>query len=237
MNATRHAWLLMTPTRHELIPIAKRLSMQPLELSLFEGECEGQRVVGTHTGVGAERVIQSATRVLASYPATDIVLVGFAGGLDPMLGVGHVEEFRRFVSENGEAIELPAIYATSPATPPLSLLTVDRVVSTPQEKAALFHQHKARMVDMESYGVARWAVAHSYPLRVIRVVSDGANHTLPAETADWVTAEGRTKTLSAALHALRHPGAIPSLIELGRNAQLAGDALARRISDQVRASR
>lgn len=234
MNAALRAWLFLTPTRHELIPVAKRLSMQPLELSLFEGEYEGQRVVGTHTGIGAERVIQCATRVLASYPATDIVLAGFAGGLDPMLGVGHVEEFNRFINEQGEAIELADKTATAP---PPSLLTVERVIASPEEKAALFDRHKARMVDMESFGVARWAQARSLNLRVIRVVSDGARHALPANSKDWVTAEGRSRTPTVVLHALRHPGSIPSLIELGRNTKLAGDALARRIEDLVRRTR
>lgn len=114
---------------------------------------------------------------------------------------------------SAEHEELPVEPRTPPVTPASSrddgrrdvkvgaILGLDRVVSSPQEKADAFARSGALAIDMESHHVARAASEHRLPFIAIRAISDQAHEALPTIMASFVDMEGRTK-MSAVLAAL-----------------------------------
>lgn len=108
-----------------------------------------------------------------------------------------------------------------------AILGLDRLLSSPQDKAAAFARTGALAVDMESHHVARAAAAHGLPFIAIRAISDRADEALPACFAGFVDGEGRTK-MSAVLAALiLGRVGLRELLAAGRSSRLAHQALFR----------
>jgi adenosylhomocysteine nucleosidase len=82
-----------------------------------------------------------------------------------------------------------------------AILGLDRMLSSPQEKADAFARHGALAIDMESHHVARAAGERNLPFIAVRAISDQADEVLPAIMATFVDADGQTK-MSAVLAAL-----------------------------------
>jgi adenosylhomocysteine nucleosidase len=81
------------------------------------------------------------------------------------------------------------------------ILGLDRMLSSPPEKADAFARRGALAIDMESHHVARAAGERNLPFIAVRAISDQAGEALPAIMATFVDADGRTK-MSAVLAAL-----------------------------------
>ncbi|HNB27349.1 MAG TPA: hypothetical protein PLR41_10350 [Alphaproteobacteria bacterium] len=108
-----------------------------------------------------------------------------------------------------------------------SFLGLDRILASPQDKAAAFARTGALAIDMESHHVARAAAAHGLPFIAIRAISDRADEALPACFADFVDAEGGTK-MSAVLAALISGRiSLRELLAAGRSSRLAHQTLLR----------
>lgn len=82
-----------------------------------------------------------------------------------------------------------------------AVLGLDRLLSSPREKAEAFARRGALAIDMESHHVARAAGERGLPFIAVRAISDRADEALPAVMASFVDAEGQTK-MSAVLAAL-----------------------------------
>lgn len=82
-----------------------------------------------------------------------------------------------------------------------AILGLDRMLSSPQEKADAYARRGALAIDMESHHVARVAGERNLPFIAVRAISDQANEVLPAIMASFVDADGQTK-MSAVLAAL-----------------------------------
>jgi adenosylhomocysteine nucleosidase len=82
-----------------------------------------------------------------------------------------------------------------------AILGLDRLLSSPREKADAYARRGAIAIDMESHHVARAAGERNLPFIAVRAISDQADEALPAIMATFVDAEGQTK-MSAVLAAL-----------------------------------
>jgi adenosylhomocysteine nucleosidase len=82
-----------------------------------------------------------------------------------------------------------------------AILGLDRMLSSPREKADAYARRGALAIDMESHHVARVAGERNLPFIAVRAISDRADEVLPAIMATFVDAEGQTK-MSAVLAAL-----------------------------------
>jgi nucleoside phosphorylase len=108
-----------------------------------------------------------------------------------------------------------------------AILGLDRMVSSPQEKADAFARSGALAIDMESHHVARAAAERGVPFIAVRAVSDQAHEVLPAIMATFVDTDGQTK-MSAVLAALIFGRVkLGELLQAGRSAKQAHRALFR----------
>jgi nucleoside phosphorylase len=104
---------------------------------------------------------------------------------------------------------------------------LDRLLSTPQDKADAYARRDALVIDMESHHVARAASERGLPFVAVRAVSDGAHQALPAVMASFVDGEGQTK-MSAVLAALiLRRVKLGELLQAGRASKRAHQALLR----------
>jgi adenosylhomocysteine nucleosidase len=137
-------------------------------------------------------------------------MAGLAGALDPSLNVGDV------------LIDDPT--GIVPAAVPMRrgrIVTVNRIIATPAEKAALFERTAALAVDMETDRVRQWAA------RVVnvRAISDRADEVLDPRVVGLIDELGNAKPLAIAATIVRRPALIPYLNRLGKNAKLAAERL------------
>jgi nucleoside phosphorylase len=101
----------------------------------------------------------------------------------------------------------------------------ERVLSRPDEKAALGRERRAAAVDMESALVRAWAADRTLPAFSVRAVLDGLDETLPAELPEG---EGAA---AMARYALRHLASLPLLLSTGAKSRRAMSALSIFLAD------
>lgn len=155
-----------------------------------------------------------------------LIIVGFSGGLNDRYPTGATVEPIGVFGPPHEAFRLQqqrivtALPESLPPTEPL-LVSVTSVVHQPRDKRDLGHMTGASLVDMETFWLLKIAYELDLPCRVIRAVSDEADHPLPAGVEHLVRPDGRREPWAIAKHLLRRPASIPSLIRLGRAASKA----------------
>lgn len=110
------------------------------------------------------------------------------------------------------------------ALPIETLITVDRIVSTAEEKARLSFFGEA--VDMESAMIMSQFVAVTVPALTIRAVSDAADEDLPVDFDRCVTPQGAIKPMSLVNAIVRRPSKLPNLVRFGRQSNHAAQRLA-----------
>jgi adenosylhomocysteine nucleosidase len=203
--------------------------------TITEGETAGGRVVAVAlAGMGRTAVRQATLRLIAGHRPRWIVSAGFGGALDPSLALGDIILPREIVPPEPDAprlrvdLELGPVVAARPGRRIQSgrLATVDHVIRTAAEKAALRERTGADVVDMETSAVAAVCHERSQPFFAVRVISDDATADLPPEVLTILGPTGSFR-LGAAVGALwRRPASLKELWGLREAAIEASDRLA-----------
>ncbi len=216
----------------EAEPFASRVSgsvsTQAGGLTIHAGSLAGRQIVWVIAGAGEERAARAAGLLIDGHRPHCLVSPGFAGGLVENLSRGSLTTPQRVLRRGQEPIDLAPwpenILASSTAT---TLLTADTIATTTLEKRALAQATGADLVDMETWGVARKAIAAGLDCHSLRVISDAVDDQLPPEVARLVQPQSSLRRLGAACAALgRRPGAAVDLWRLWEHAVVDGKSLA-----------
>jgi adenosylhomocysteine nucleosidase len=171
-----------------------------------ESEFEGIRIIHHLVGIGAVGLVD-----IQIDPQTDyIIMAGVAGALDPSLALGDV-----ILGDCPEAIAGPVRIRRG------TIHTTDRIVSTPAEKAELFNQTSASVVDMETAPVRAFALRLQIPFIALRAISDTSSQQLDSRLLKLVDPWGRPKPTALAKYLAANPIRIGALMKLGRDSGLA----------------
>lgn len=174
-------------------------------------------------GIGKERAQASISRILSSrrwHQGDGLLLLGFAGGLDPVLKCGDLLVPTFYYAESGDQIaadrdlwqqarlaamagELPVVQGNS--------LTVSEAIASADDKGALYRQHQVGSVNMEDYWVAEVATQARVPFLSARAVLDPAGQSLPR-----CVTELAGRPWEAALRVLSQPWRAPAILALAR---------------------
>jgi nucleoside phosphorylase len=102
--------------------------------------------------------------------------------------------------------------------------TAERVATTMKDKAGI--ASFADAVDMESFGIMK--EAHAWGMRpiAIRAVSDGADKDLPIDFNRTINSSNQVSIPRVLAELAKKPGALPALIEFGKQSRRAAEALA-----------
>ncbi|MCC6680923.1 MAG: hypothetical protein IT445_08475 [Phycisphaeraceae bacterium] len=176
------------------------------------------------TGMGPQRMCEALEHIDASRRNGRVILIGFAGGLDPRLASGDLLRIGRVLHEGDPPIELDE---SGGAT----LLTADTLVASPRQKSELRQTTGADAVDMESYFAARLMQQRGIPLTIFRGITDPSDAALPMQSTQWVKPDGSHDTAAVVGYLLTHPHHLPRLLRLGRSSRRAAEALGRAVAE------
>ena len=155
-----------------------------------------------------------------------VLIAGVCGGLDPSLAPSSIILCRRVTAQGQPDLGPdPALFEAARrrlrlmGLPFVSsvLLTVGRPAGSVREKTALWNEHGAAGVDMETYALAQAAVAHRVPWLALRAVVDPAGATLPRDVRTWRDeVDERTIARRLAVRPLEWPACIRLALGLRR---------------------
>lgn len=179
----------------------------------------------------AQRLVDAGCRLLLSW--------GVAGGLDPQLRAGELVVPAAVVDEGGGCWPLaPGLAEAAAAGMPESfrredhgegrcILGLDRMVTSPDDKTALFALTGAMTADMESHRVAKVAAARRLPVLAIRAVSDPIEARLPRLVAQALGEDGEPRLGRVALGLAQRPWDLGALMRVKRETDAALESLGR----------
>jgi adenosylhomocysteine nucleosidase len=192
-----------------------------------EGTLAGLRVAWCISGVGGPAAARAAALMLDGHRPRRLVSAGFVGGLDPVVPRGGIVRPGAVTTEQpGPLLPLALIGAEAAAAGPL-MVSVDTVAATVAHKRALADRTGAAIVDMETHAIATVAAHAGLPCLAVRVVSDDATQTLPAEVATLARPQSSFRRFGALIGALgRRPAVAIDLWRLYEHAVVDGRTLA-----------
>jgi len=230
---------MLAPMPSELRPLVKRLGLQPSSSPagrrVHEGLSGSASVVAAMTGMGTAGAAEAARRMLDAGDVDHVIVVGIAGGIDDRLAIGDV--IRPGVVIDGAS---GAEYRPHPlgehTDPPDqgALHTSDEFIVDPDRVAALRERGVIAM-DMETAAVAAVCEELGCPWSVVRAISDRSSDGMADEAVFGLAhPDGSPNLPAVARFVARHPGRIPQLVRLGRDASRATNAAASAAAEACR---
>ena len=194
----------------------------------FVGEWQGVPVVLVRSGMGRERAQSALVEVAEKWKLEEVISIGYAGALDPSLEIGDLVVADQVVeagfSRTDGGLKSYSLHKevlnTIAGGPGKTLLTVDRIAATPEEKKLLRDQYSAVAVDMETSALAAEAQARKLSFISVRAITDTADQEL-IDCTHLVAEDGDVSKLKAGWHVITHPGDLKGMIELGQHAKTA----------------
>ncbi len=168
-------------------------------------------------GMGPDAARENTERLLrASAPPSLIVSVGICGGLRDGLNVGDLVVPCEVVTVDRQLWKCEPI--ALPATG--RLLSVNRIVSSVEEKRRLHIEHAADIVDMEAASIAAICAERGIPFAAIKAISDTVSDSLPSELKQ-IAPNGHVRIGKLLLAIGKRPSLLADLLRLQRMTSIA----------------
>jgi adenosylhomocysteine nucleosidase len=199
----------------ELRPLRRRLRLSKSGAG-YVGRIGERPVIAVVTGVGTARAHAATARLLDGADVEWVIVVGIAGSLDDTAAIGTVV-LPAVVVDGANASEhrpTPLRIGTARG----ALWTADELIVEPAVQADL-RSRGVVALDMETAAVAKVCEERDVAWSVVRAISDRAS--VDAEIVGLTRPDGTVNPAAVARFLVRHPGALPRLIRLGRDATLA----------------
>ena len=196
------------------------------------GQLRKFRVAVVESGVGQEKARRATRAMIETFQPKRVISAGYSGGLDATLKRFAIRIPSAVIRESdGNRIQL-----YPEADNPVSLLTTDFVVATPNRKKTLGEKYQADLVDMETFAIAELCQERGVPFLSVRIVLDSVNESLPKDVQRIMkSAERSTAQLAGSLlgSLFSRPTALIDLYTLKERALDAADRLAKRIFKEI----
>ena len=208
---------IVAAMEREIAPLVRNWQKRDLERdgrrhTLFEN---GDTVL-ICGGIGPEAARRAAEVVIQEMRPDRIISAGFAGALDPALGVGEILEPQLVINfGDGARIDTGSGRGT--------LVSFGAVAGSEQKKK-LRQAYSAAIVDMEAAAVAQAAEARQVAFSALKTVSDEVNTSLPP-LQEFVAADGTFRSARFALHVALRPWLWRTTIALAKNSAAASRSL------------
>ena len=189
------------------------------------------RVVVAETGVGQTAATQATEDLIRLYQPRWVISAGFAGALTDSLRRGHILMPNTIVDVHTNSLNVgfqidSQVIESTRGLHVGSLLTVDELIRSPEEKRDLGSRFDAVACDMETMAVARVCHAEQVRFLSIRVISDGVDDRLPDEVEHLLNQGSLAGKFGAATRAVfKRPGSLKDMWNLRETALRASDRL------------
>ncbi len=185
-------------------------------------------IILMYSGAGAENARQAA-ELLVSKGATQLMSWGCAAALSPDLKMGDLVLADSLLNSDGLETAVNSTWHQHAKTVLGStvvaykgaLFNSNKLVSTAEEKQAIYEKTGAIALDMESGAIAEVAQHYALPFLAIRAIADPASMDLPLAISKALNENGKieiSKIIASLVFNLKE---IPHLIQLGQYFQLA----------------
>jgi adenosylhomocysteine nucleosidase len=216
---------IIAPMPNELRPVVRKLGLRRTGerggMPVYTGTVAGTEVVATRTGIGPALAEKATEELLAVTDVDRVIVVGIAGGLEPVSAVGDLVV--------PEAVVDAATGERFRATP-VEGVTVKGVIRTGGEDdygldegdVARLRDEGITALDMETAAVARVCERRGIPWLAFRAISDMAgDESLGPVVMTLVNPDGSPRAWAGIRFLLGHPRRIPRFLRLGRDAKAA----------------
>ncbi|HZM31033.1 MAG TPA: hypothetical protein VFB77_11120 [Acidimicrobiales bacterium] len=217
----------------ELRPLARPLGLRRDTVGGVQvrtGTLDRRPVVAVVTGMGTRLAADGIDRLLGAVTPGHVLVVGITGAVDDDTPIGTVIRPARVIDHatGREHAHAPLGPGGEPAG---ALWTTD--VITPASELPALRDRGVVALDMETAAIARACEERGVPWAVFRAISDRATDgSVDDEVFHLARQDGRPDPAAVARYLVRHPGRIPGLVRMGRDATLA----ARRAADAALAA-
>lgn len=199
--------------------------------TVIEGEHGGKLVAVIVGGPGRDAARAATNLLLDGHKPRWIVSAGFAGALDPELRRNDILLPNAILGPYGLRFQIDLKLEFPEDAPGRRILsgtlaTVDALVRSARDKAALRERLHAEIVDMETSSVAEVCADRAVRFLSIRVVSDDASTELPAEFDQLMHQKGARQAGSALRAIWNRPSSLKDFWRLHSQGQEAADRLA-----------
>ena len=230
---------MLAPMPSELRPLVKTLGLRPspdpVGTRTYEGRSGSASVVAATTGMGTAGAAEAARRMLDAGDVDHVIVVGIAGGIDDRLAIGDVIR-PAIVIDGASGAEYRPHPPDGESDPPGegALHTSDEFIVDP-ERVATLRDRGVIAMDMETAAVAAVCEERGCPWSVVRAISDRSSDGMADEAVfELAHPDGSPNFRAVARFVARHPGRIPQLVRLGRDANVATSAAARAAAEACR---
>jgi adenosylhomocysteine nucleosidase len=202
----------------ELRALRRRLRLRKSELG-YAGWIGDRPVTAVITGIGTALAHAATARLLDEVEVERVIVVGIAGAIENQTPIGALVLPELVVSgaDGSEYRPTPLRIGDAHGT----LWTTDELVLDPARHADL-RAHGVVALDMETAAIAKLCDERDVPWSVVRAISDRAGDgSVDAEVAGLSHPDGGPNFSAVARYLVRHPGALPRLVRLGKEANLA----------------
>jgi adenosylhomocysteine nucleosidase len=202
----------------ELQPLRRRLRLRKTGLG-YAGRIGDRPVLAVVTGVGTALAHAATVRLLDAVEVEWVIVVGIAGAIGNQIPIGTLVLPQLVVSGKDGSAHRPTPLRVG--TPYGKLWTTDELLLDRAQHADL-RADGVVALDMETAAVAKVCDDRGVPWSVVRAISDRASDgTVDAEIFRLIRPDGSQDLPAVARYLVRHPGALPRLMQLANGAKLA----------------
>jgi adenosylhomocysteine nucleosidase len=185
----------------------------------YVGRIGDRHVVAAVTGVGTALAGAATVRLLDAVDVEWVIVVGIAGAIGNQIPIGTLVLPQLVVSGADGSAHRPTPLRVG--TPYGKLWTTDELLLDQAQHADL-RVDGVVALDMETAAVAKVCNERGVPWSVVRAVSDRASDgTVDTEIFGLMHPDGSQNLPAVARYLLKHPGALPRLMQLADGAKLA----------------
>lgn len=211
----------------ELTPLKRRLRLEKTRvgtLDVHRGTVGAQPVVAIATGMGTALSGQGLTALLGALEVDRVVVVGITGALDAGAAIGSL--VLPAVVVNGETGDeyRPAPLGSGRAE---GKMWTSNTLITDLDVVAGLRDDGVVSLDMETAAIAEICERRGIPWSVFRTVSDRVTDGVLDEEVFKLSNQDGTPNLKAVVsYMVRHPGRLPAMARVMKEAKLAAERAA-----------
>jgi adenosylhomocysteine nucleosidase len=208
----------------EIIPLKRKLSLEKAvigSLEVYAGSLGDRPVVAIVTGIGSVLATEGVERLVEAIDIEHVVVVGITGAVDNEAPIG--------------TLVLPAVVVngtTGAEYPPTRLggdeprgkMWTSEVLITDLDVIARLRANGVVSLDMETAAIAEICQRRDIPWSVFRAISDRATEvSLDDEVFHLINRDGTYNIKKIGAFLVKHPGRLPALVRLAKDAKLAAE--------------
>jgi adenosylhomocysteine nucleosidase len=208
----------------EIVPLRRKLSLKKTlvgSLEVYAGSLGDRPVVAIVTGVGTKFAAEGVERLLAAIGIEWVVVVGITGSVDNETPIGSLV-LPELVVDGATGVEyMPQ--RLGGGIPKGKMWTSDELV-TDLDVIARLRDNGVISFDMETAAIAEVCQRRNVSWSVLRAISDRATEvSLDDEVLRLINPDGTFNAKMIGAFIVKHPGRLPALVRMAKDAKLAAE--------------